>query len=492
MGVGILTCSYFLNNFDTMRNFIRRIFAVVVFFSSMAYAYAQNISPDQPNIILIMADDLGWGDVGFNGNLYLQTPELDKMAQYGLVMSRFYAASAVCSPTRGSFLTGRHPERYGITHANTGHMKPEESTIAEVVKKQGYTTGHFGKWHLGTLTVTEKDANRGGPEGAEHYSPPWENGFDVSFSTESKVPTFDPMVTPDPSAQDIGNRVPGEHFGTYYWTGEDEKVTDNLSGDDSRIIMDRVIPFIDQAVAADQPFLSVIWFHTPHLPVVAGQTYRNMYADFSEDKRHYYGSITAMDEQIGRLRGFLREKGVADNTIILFCSDNGPEGSEQINRTQGSAGPFRGRKRSLHEGGIRVPALIEWPEKIRAGQKTNLPVSTSDIFPTLLGILGINSEKGVQPLDGINIFPLIQRNIEKRESPIAFQFQQQQAIMDNQFKLYSADNGEHFALFDLLNDPGENTDIASVNPRITSRLSSELKEWLISCEKSNRGMDYQK
>ncbi|WP_162340540.1 sulfatase-like hydrolase/transferase [Cyclobacterium salsum] len=474
-----------------MRYLVKWIYAVVVCFSLTGNAYSQNKTPDPPNIILIMADDLGWGDVGFNGNIFIQTPELDKMARNGLVFNRFYAASAVCSPTRGSFVTGRHPERYGITHANTGHMKEEEFTLAELVKKQGYTTGHFGKWHLGTLTVTEKDANRGGPRGAAHYSPPWENGFDVSFSTESKVPTWDPMITPEPEAQDIGNRVPGEHFGTYYWTGEDEKVTDNVTGDDSRIIMDRVIPFIDQAAETSQPFLSVIWFHTPHLPVVAGPAYRSLYADFSEDKQHYYGSITAMDEQIGRLRNFLRKKGLAENTIILFCSDNGPEGPEQINRTQGSAGPFRGRKRSLYEGGIRVPALIEWPAKIEAGKKTNLPVSTSDIFPTLLGILGIDNQNGVKPLDGANVFPLIQENKQTRASTIAFRFQNQQAIMDNQFKLYSADNGENFALFDLLNDPSESTDVALDNPQKTAELSQELENWLISCEESNQGMDYQ-
>ncbi|WP_162415884.1 sulfatase-like hydrolase/transferase [Cyclobacterium roseum] len=474
-----------------MRYLVKWIYAVVVSFSLTGNAYSQNKTPDPPNIILIMADDLGWGDVGFNGNLYLQTPELDKMAQNGLTLNRFYAASAVCSPTRGSFLTGRHPERYGITHANTGHMKEEELTLAELVKNQGYTTGHFGKWHLGTLTVTEKDANRGGPRGAAHYAPPWENGFDVSFSTESKVPTWDPMITPESEAQDIGNRVPGEHFGTYYWTGEDEKVTDNLTGDDSRIIMDRVIPFIDQAAESNQAFLSVIWFHTPHLPVVAGPAYRKRYADFSEDKQHYYGSITAMDEQIGRLRKFLREKGIAENTLILFCSDNGPEGPEQINRTQGSAGPFRGRKRSLYEGGIRVPALIEWPAKIEAGKKTNLPVSTSDIFPTLLGILGIDNQNGVKPLDGANVFPLIQENKQTRASTIAFRFQNQQAIMDNQFKLYSADNGENFALFDLLNDPGETTDISLDKPQKAAELSRNLKNWLISCEESNQGMDYQ-
>lgn len=475
-----------------MKFYLTCVFALFVSAFMVGEAYCQATQGEPPNVILIMADDLGWGDVGFNGNLYLKTAELDKMAGNGLVLNRFYAASAVCSPTRGSFITGRHPERYGITHANTGHMKPEEVTLAEVLKTKGYTTGHFGKWHLGTLTVKEKDANRGGPDGIAHYSPPWENGFDVSFSTESKVPTWDPMVTPDPSALDIGNRTPGEPFGTSYWAGEDMKVTDNLSGDDSRIIMDRVLPFIDQATANGKPFLSVIWFHTPHLPVVAGPEYRGMYADFSVDKQHYYGVITAMDEQIGRLREFLKAKGVSDNTIILFCSDNGPEGKEQIDRTQGSAGLFRGRKRSLHEGGIRVPGVIEWPAKIKPGQKSNLPVSTSDIFPSILGAVGLQASTKVQPVDGINIFPLIEENSEKRNGTIAFQFQKQQAIMDDQFKLYSSDNGATFALYDLLNDPGERVDIASKHPDIVSRLSQELKEWQTSCNESLEGMDYGK
>jgi arylsulfatase A-like enzyme len=144
---------------------------------------------EKPNVILIMCDDLGWGDVGFNGNKTIRTPHLDAMAKAGLKFNRFYAAAPVCSPTRGSCVTGRHPYRYGIPFANSGHMKPEELTLAELLKKQGYTTGHFGKWHLGTLTKTVKDANRGGPRGAKHFSPPQANGFDVCFSTESKVPT---------------------------------------------------------------------------------------------------------------------------------------------------------------------------------------------------------------------------------------------------------------------------------------------------------------
>jgi arylsulfatase A-like enzyme len=170
-----------------------------------------------------MADDLGFGDTGFNGNNIIKTPSLDAMAKAGLRFTRFYSAAPVCSPTRGSCLTGRHPYRYGITFANVGHMPKAEITLAEALKTQGYTTGHFGKWHLGTLTKTEKESNRGGPRGAKHYSPPWENGFDICFSTEAKVPTWDPMKKPESN----------EHYGTYYWTQDGAKATENLDGDDS-------------------------------------------------------------------------------------------------------------------------------------------------------------------------------------------------------------------------------------------------------------------
>ena len=144
-----------------------------------------------------MADDQGWGDVGYNGHPYLKTPNLDSMAKNGAIFTRFYSAGSVCSPTRASVMTGRHPERMRICSANCGHIQNEEITLAELVKKKGYRTGHFGKWHLGTLTKDILDANRGGRKQNEiHYAPPKNHGFDVSFVTESKVPTWDPMITP--------------------------------------------------------------------------------------------------------------------------------------------------------------------------------------------------------------------------------------------------------------------------------------------------------
>ena len=169
--------------------------------------FAQPKVVQKPNIILIMADDLGWGDVGFNGNTIIRTPALDQMASDGLVFDRFYAGSAVCSPTRGSCITGRNPYRYGINFANVGMMKKEEITLAELAKNIGYRTAHFGKWHLGSLSKNIKDGRRGGNENV--YSPPWENGFETCFSTEQAVPTWDPMKD-----QSIA--------GTRYWTGSEQ------------------------------------------------------------------------------------------------------------------------------------------------------------------------------------------------------------------------------------------------------------------------------
>ncbi len=437
-----------------------------------------------------MADDMGWGDPAYNGNPLSKTPVLDKMASEGIVFNRFYASSPVCSPTRGSCITGRHPYRYGIFYANVGHMMDREVTLAEALKTKGYVTGHFGKWHLGTLTKTIKDANRGGrPKDTVNYSPPWENGFDACFSTESKVPTWNPMITPPRSAQDVGQRVEGEAFGTFYWTGPGQIASENLEGDDSHVIMDRVIPFIGAAVESKKPFFTVIWFHTPHLPVITGEKYKQLFSEYSEDVQHYYGAIYAMDEQIGRLQSFLKEKKVKDNTIIFFTSDNGPEGKKRKGRTQGTAGKFRGRKRSLYEGGVRVPGLMSWPAVIKEHRTTDIPFSTLDYFPTIMDIVGFSVPSQPEPLDGISMMPFIEHKMEERPAPIGFESRNQQAFMNNNYKIYSSDNGAHFELYDIVNDPGETKDISTEFPEIVKELSEQLTRWRESCKNSFQGVN---
>jgi len=437
---------------------------------------------DKPNIILCMADDMGWGDAGFNGNSIIKTGNLDAMAEAGLRFRRFYSGAPVCSPTRGSCLTGRHPYRYGIFFANVGHIRKEEITLAEALKTQGYVTGHFGKWHLGTLLA---DYSGKGPKRKpkENYMTPAMSGFDEWFSTEYAVATWDPY---DPA------NVHGRKFDVraLYWHNG-RNVTEKLEGDDSRIIMDRVIPFVQKAARNKKPFLAVVWFHTPHLPVVAGAEYRKMYSQYSEDEQHYYGCISALDEQMGRLRGELRAAGIAGNTMLWFCSDNGPEGKDgKHGRTRGSAGPLRGRKRSLFEGGVRVPGLLEWPGRVKGGRVTDIPCCTSDYFPTVLDVLGFKMKGQPEPIDGVSLLPLIEERMTKRPIAIGFESGSQVSLTDNRYKLISQNKGKSYMLFDLIEDPGETKDLSAAKPEILRAMKATLEKWRKSCKDSLAGKDY--
>jgi arylsulfatase A-like enzyme len=445
---------------------------------------------EPPNIILMMADDLGWGDVAYNGHERLLTPHLDQMAREGIRFNRFYAAAPVCSPTRGSCLTGRHPYRYGVLFANTGHLPPEEPNLAEFLKSKGYATGHFGKWHLGTLTKDVVDANRGGRKKNDaHYAPPWERFFDVTFSTESKVPTFDPMIKPKEAGRKYWNAVaPDEetvNYNTRYWTGPGEFETENLEGDDSRIIMDRVIPFVRENAKREKPFFAVVWFHAPHWPVVADETHREPYKDLDDFHQNHFGCITALDEQVGRLRSELRTLDVSDNTLLCFCSDNGPEGS--VKTGCGSAGPLRGRKRDLYEGGIRVPGLLVWPARFPDPKVIDVPCCTSDYFPTIKAILETEPTVGgtspvvqKKPFDGINLLPVLEGTQTERGSAIGFRSRKQIAWIGDRHKLYSGDNGKTWHLYDLDRDAAEQHDLAASQPDRVNILKSSVRNWLDS------------
>lgn len=447
-----------------------------------------------PNVVLVMCDDLGWGDVGFNGGTAIRTPHLDAMAAASLRFSRFYAAAPVCSPTRGSVVTGRHPYRYGVYGANRGHLPAEEHTLYEALRARGYATGHFGKWHLGTLTRLLKESNRGGPRGALHYSPPWQHGVDVTFATEAKTPTFDPMIKPPGAGRrtwaPVADGAPAVPYGTHYWTGPETMVDPDapeLRGDDSRIIMDRAVDFIADAAAAERPFLAVIWLHAPHLPVVASEEHTAPYSDAGAYAASYRGSVTALDEQVGRLRARLRELGVADDTIVAFCSDNGPEG--RAGSAPGSAGHLRGRKRDLLEGGIRVPGLLEWPARIRAGRSTSVPCGTVDLMPTILEAAGCPAVTD-RPMDGVSLIPLIDGELDRRGPPLGFQSGRQIALIDGRFKILSTDRGESFALYDLVADPGETQDVAEQNPEVHRAMIAAVSAWRESCAASDAGADY--
>jgi arylsulfatase A-like enzyme len=452
---------------------------------------------NRPNIILMMADDLGYGDVGFNGNKIIKTPHLDDMAKAGIRFTRFYAGGPVCSPTRGTCLTGRHYFRYGIFSASVGYLPAEEITIAKICKSLGYTTGHFGKWHLAPIsktgpTMPEYEENR-----LRKYAPPWQRDYDESFTTECNVPTYNPAENLEEYRWMF--RLPFWHNG--------KVETEDLKGPAARVVMDRVIPFIRKAVQNNQPFFATVWFHEPHEPVVAGPEYRAMYSQHSDGEQHYYGCISAMDEQIGRLRGELRKLGTVNSTMIWFCSDNGPEGmtgeGEQnwCRNSRGVTGGLRGRKRSLFEGGLLGPALLEWPGHAQPGRVVDVPCSTLDYLPTIQRLLGYKMPDN-RPIDGISLLSITNGKMTKRPKPVPFWFVKSGkramhgsptlAVVDNNLKFLTnlSQNREEDMLFDLSKDPGETNNIVAEHPDATADMRAYLRRWTESCRKSHSGADY--
>ncbi len=445
------------------RKLLRLALAGLSSASLQRLSFAESRDTVRPNIILVMSDDQGWGDTGYNGHPVLQTPHLDAMARTGLLFERFYSGAPVCSPTRGSCITGRHPFRYGIFGANAanGPFEPskyplpdQEVTLAEVLKRHGYTTGHFGKWHLGDLTGSQTCT-------------PSQNGFDEWFSTVRKVSTVDPEG--------------------YVENGKEIKTP--LMGDDSKIIMDRAEPFIRKSIAQNNPFFAVVWFHTPHLPVYATPDYQALYADHTERESHYWGAITAMDAQIGRLRSMLDDLNISGNTMLWFCSDNGPT---HVQNGPGSTGGLRGSKGQLFEGGIRVPGILVWPDKIKSPRTTPIPCSTSDYFPTIIDYLS-ETKTAPQPLDGISLRPLIEGGTTKRGKFIGFEHREGAALIGDRYKLIANIESDQLStpmLFDIIADPNESKDIASENTDTVRSMMEYLRAWQASCTESRNGKDY--
>ncbi|MEM1450395.1 MAG: sulfatase-like hydrolase/transferase [Planctomycetota bacterium] len=425
-----------------------------------------------PAIVLVMTDDQGWGDIGLR-DPSLSTPELDALFREGVELARFYAAAPVCSPTRASVLTGRHPARMGIDGANDGHLPRAEVTLAEEMKELEYRTGFFGKWHLGTLTREVKDSNRGGREKhAAHYSPPWEHGFDVTFATEAKVPTYDPMRSPKD----------GTPYGTRYWTGPGEVVeADGLTGDDSALVVDRTVAFLDAARRDGERAFAVVWLHSPHEPVVENpERTKELELDGTSARDRYVACLADVDRQVGRLKAALREyKGEHDPPVLIFCSDNGPEHKKGPGTTAG----LRGRKRDLLEGGIRVPAAIWWAGEadatlygaLKRGGAYPWPATTSDLFHTVLGLTG-----GSDRRDGDDGFDLNSDLLFPEEwggATYGFLHKRKRAFLSERWKIHSTDEGATWALYDIAADPGEATDLSEREPERKAELVAAFEAW---------------
>ncbi len=447
-----------------------------------------------PNVILMMADDMGFGDCGFTGNTIIQTPHLDQLCQDGVKLSNFYSGGPVCSPTRATCLTGRHYYRYGIWSANDGRLPQQEVTIPEVLQGIGYNTGHFGKWHLGAPVegYTGQNANN-------HAYVDW-FGYDEYFVTGYSVPLYDPYGPNGEEAATSDN--------PYWHNGE--RVLDNITGDDSRIMMDRVIPFVQQANANGQPFLAVIWFHAPHKDIDASPEHRAIYSDYSTSEQKYYGCITAMDEQVGRLKDELENLGELGNTSWWFCSDNGPEGG-----TDGSTGGLRGRKRSLFNGGVGVPAFLHWPdftdnpifetEIDELGYpSTDVVCSTLDYFPTIMDFFE-QSMPDDRPIDGISLMPLLEGSMQERPTPVPFRFYQKihkmadsptiatmATVAGTRYKFLTnlSDCAVEDVLINLDEDRGEQTNLLENHPLLADSLRQHCQDFMTSFENSYNGGDY--
>jgi arylsulfatase A-like enzyme len=450
----------------------------------------------KPNIILCMADDQGWGDMAYNGHPVLKTPHFDTMASEAMQFDHFYAAAPVCSPTRGSVMTGRHPNRFGCFQ--WGHtLRPQEITIAEALKTAGYVTGHFGKWHIGP-------ARLGTPTN------PGASGFDEWFS----APNF---YDNDPILSRNGTAVKTE-------------------GESSMVTADAAIEFIEKQVDNDQPFLAVVWFGNPHRPHEPHGKYKEMYSDQDEKKQNLYAEITAMDAAVGKMRQSLRDLGIHENTIFWYTSDNGG-----LPEAEASGG--RGYKGDIYEGGLRVPAILEWPDQITEHSVVNVPANTSDIYPTILDILGVQLDNQPQ-LDGISLQPLVAGDMNERPEPMGFwdypirgvstpakdfmaelyaaqqnartlgnldrvrvdswkiekqyptdTFPGHAAWLDWPWKLHRIEDDENpgdvtLELYHLEKDPMEETDLSSRRKKRVEALLTELEAWQASVINSLNGNDY--
>lgn len=285
----------------------------------------------------------------------------------------------------------------------------------------------------------------------------------------------------------------------------------NMRGDDSRIIMDRVVPFIEEQAEEGQPFFAAVWFHTPHKPVIAGPEDRARYSHLDDKKqRHYYGAITAMDEQVGRLRALLRRLDVAENTLVIFTSDNGTAGDFK-RAGIASTGPFRGNKHMIYDGGLRVPTVMEWPGHLESGAsgemaRTDALASTTDVLPTVLDLPSIETPEALQgedgrPMDGVSLrLPLLGSEEDRagyeRSKPVKagwkrlYQNADEIAFIGERYKLLSPRLSDEYELYDLRADPDESNDLAEEMPGRVREMKQALQAWQCSARRSREGADY--
>jgi len=445
----------------------RSIGPAFVVVASLAFGQAQAAEAKRPNILFVMADDLGWMDLACQGNKLVETPHLDRLAKQGMRFTSAYAAAPVCSPTRAAVLTGQAPARLRMTSHLPGQffpkdnrpqpadmvsaIEPEHVTIAERLKEAGYANAFLGKWHI---------APSAGKQGmvADEYSP-LNQGFDINVGGTSYggPPSF---FSPYRIAT-LPDRDPGEYL------------PDRL--------VNETIGFIRENKS--KPWMVHLWFYTVHWPMQAPEALLKKYENrkgLGLNDTRYGAMIEAMDLAMGRLLHSLESLGQAENTLVVFTSDNG--GFAGVSDCR----PLRESKGHLYEGGIRVPMIVRWPGQVKAGTINHQPVVSMDFYPTFLEMAGLKPSS-TKPIDGESLVPLFRGEGEPKREELFFHFPNYAWHMDNrlggavrsgEFKLIRNYDDESLELYNLKTDLGETQNLARQRPRLVKRLNQKLTAWL--------------
>jgi arylsulfatase A len=452
--------------------------AALLLACSASFAGAQ-----QPaNFVQILTDDQGWGDLGSYGHAFIQSPNIDRLAQEGIKFTACYSASGVCSPSRAAILTGRTPYRNGVyrwvPQSHFCYLRVSEITLPQRLRDAGYQTAHFGKWHLSHYY----EERIGGSEQFENFrfgghpdQPSMKDyGYDYWLATGNVA---------RPSHKDPLN---------FFLNG---KALGLQKGFSAQLVASEFERWLKEHRDAGQPFFATVWFHEPHGPIESHPAFMEPYAALKDPGlRQYYGNITQVDAAVGSIMQALEAAGVSDDTLIWYTSDNGPEGPHEFgsfnrsdspfddSRYRGSTGGLRGRKRAVHEGGIRVPGIIRWPAGmdragVRPGTVCDTPIIGSDVFATMLDIAGLPLPDIT--LDGTSIRPLLEGQPFKRPRPLYWRnlhYDDRIALREGDWKIVGNSERSEFALYNLRKDPCETTDLSYHEPERFKRMKSELIE----------------
>ena len=369
----------------------------------------QKPSSERPNILVVLCDDLGYGDLACYGHPVIKSPNIDRFAQAGLKLTSCYAAHPNCSPSRTGLMTGRTPFRVGVFNwipmYSPMHVRKREITIATLLRQAGYATCHTGKWHLnGNFNMV------GQPQPSDH-------GFDHWFSTQNNAL---------PSHENPFNFV------------RNGKPVGPQEGYAAQLVADEAKNWLVNLRDPEKPFFMFVCFHEPHEPIASAERFRKLYtAPEGSTLPAHHGNVTQMDDAFGRILKTLEDQKLRDNTLIIFTSDNGPAITRR--HPHGSSGPLRNKKGATYEGGIRVPGIIQWPDHVKPGTTSDVPVCGVDILPTLCAAANIPVPTD-RTLDGTNILPLLKGEPIKREKPLYWQFNRARnepkvVIRDGEWKL---------------------------------------------------------